>query len=236
MQQVRSKKRGQRLPTVLTEAEVEALLAQVNPRSTTGLRNRAMLAAMLGAGLRVSEVVALMPRDIDLEQGTIRVNLGKGSKDRVVVVGPETTEWLRAWREKRAALGLSGRSPVFCAIRRTPLGSEIGQGITARTVQRLIRRLAQEAGIDKQVTPHVLRHTYATQLLDQGCNIREVQEQLGHSDVSTTMIYTHVNPTALREKIQGKAPAEADEVQRLAAALAKLPTEQRQALAEALSA
>lgn len=199
-----TKRRQQRLPTVLTETEEQALIEQVNPKSTTGLRNRAMLEVMLGAGLRVSEVVALMPRDVDLAAGTVRVNLGKGSKDRIVPVDQETVAWLQAWSEKRAALGHNARSPVFCAVRSTaPGNNQVGQAITARTVQRLISRLAQRAGIDKQVTPHTLRHTYATRLLDRGFTIREVQELLGHSDVSTTMVYTHVNPAALRAKIQG---------------------------------
>ena len=200
MKQSRSNKR---LPTTLTEAEVEALLAQVNPRSTTGLRNRAMLAAMLGAGLRVSEIVALMPRNVDLKGGMIRVNNGKGGRDRVVPVDQETAGWLRAWAEKRVALGLDGRRRFFCAVRRTQFGSEPGKPITVRTVQALVTRLSRAAGIEKQVTPHVLRHTYATQLLDGGFTIREVQELLGHSSVSTTMVYIHVNPAALREKIQG---------------------------------
>ena len=205
MKETQTKRRRQkRLPTVLTEAEVEALLAQVNPRSTTGLRNRAMLQVMLGAGLRVSEVVALMPRDVDLEEGMIRVNNGKGGRDRVVPVDQGTAGWLQAWAEKRVALRLNGRRRFFCAVRRTPLGSEPGRPITVRTVQVLVSRLAKKAGIDKQVTPHVLRHTYATRLLDGGFTIREVQELLGHSDVSTTMVYTHVNPAALRAKIQGK--------------------------------
>ena len=199
-----NKRTKRRLPTVLTEAEMEVLVAQVNPRCTSGLRNRAMLAAMLGAGLRVSEIVALVPRDVDLEQGTIRVNLGKGGRDRVVPVDQETAGWLQAWAEKRRALKLDGRRRFFCAIRRTCLGSEPGKPLAIRTVQNLISRLGKRAGIDKQVTPHVLRHTYATRLLDQGFTIREVQELLGHSDVSTTMIYTHVNPAELRAKIQGK--------------------------------
>jgi len=201
---MKNTRNGKRLPITLTKAEEQALLAQVNTKSTTGLRNRAMIAAMLGAGLRVSEVVALKPAEVDFQRGEVRVNLGKGGKDRVVPVDAETLGWLRAWSEKRNALKFSGRAPLFCAIRRTPLGSKPGQGITARTVQALIRRLAREAGIDKQVTPHTLRHTFATRALDASLTIREVQELLGHSDVSTTMIYTHVNPEALRRKIQGQ--------------------------------
>ena len=200
---MKNARNGKRLPITLTKAEEQALLAQVNAKSTTGLRNRAMIAAMLGAGLRVSEVVALKPADVDFQRGEVRVNLGKGGKDRVVPVDADTLGWLRAWSERRNTLEFNGRQPLFCAVRRTPLGSEPGQPITVRTVQALIRRLSREAAIDKRVTPHVLRHTYASRLLDSGLTIREVQELLGHSDVSTTMIYTHVNPEALRRKIQG---------------------------------
>jgi len=116
-------------------------VAQANPRCTSGLRSRGMLAAMLGVGLRVSEIVALMPRDVDLEQGIIRVNLGKGGRDRVVPVDQETAGWLQAWAEKRRALKLDGRRRFFCAIRRTSLGSEPGRPLAIRTVQNCRRRL-----------------------------------------------------------------------------------------------
>ncbi len=208
MQQSKKRKRSSRpLPTVLTEAEVQALVDAVNPRTITGLRNRALLAVMLGAGLRVSEVVGLRGRDLDLEAGVIKVRRGKGGGGRVIPVDQETLGWLQAWAEKRATLGLSGRHCFFCAVRTTPFGSragrKVGSPITTRPVQQMLGRVARRAGIDKQVSPHTLRHTFATRLLDRGFSIREVQELLGHSDVSTTMIYTHVNPAALRKKIQG---------------------------------
>lgn len=203
------------MPVTLTETETQALLAQVNPKSATGLRNRAMLAAMLGAGLRVSEVVNLYPADVDFAEGTLRVNEGKGGKDRVIPVDPETLGWLRAWAEKRKALGQNGRQPFFCRVKRTTIDTtgeapavrkvSTGDPLNTRSVQALVSRLAQEADLDKAVHPHTLRHTYATRLLDRGFTIREVQELLGHSDVSTTMIYTHVNPAALKAKVQGQA-------------------------------
>jgi integrase/recombinase XerD len=203
------------LPVTLTEKETQALLAQVNPKSTTGLRNRAMLAAMLGAGLRVSEVVHLYPADVDFAEGTLRVNDGKGGKDRVVPVDAETLGWLRSWAERRKTLGVNGRQPFFCRVKLTALDTtgeaptvrkmNTGQPLTTRSVQALVARLAQEANLEKQVHPHTLRHTYATQLLDRGFTIREVQDLLGHSDVSTTMVYTHVNPAALKAKVQGQA-------------------------------
>lgn len=216
-------RRSKRLPETLTAEETQALVAQVNTKSATGLRNRAMLAAMLGAGLRVSEVVALYPADVDWQAGTLRVNDGKGGRDRVIPVDGETLAILRAWAEKRKTLGVNGRQPFFCRIR-TNAGAKVlpaGGGITTRTVQALVTRLGREAGIDKKKAhPHALRHTYATGLLDRGFTIREVQELLGHSDVSTTMIYTHVNPAALKAKVQGQARAD------LAAQLAALREQQ----------
>ncbi len=189
-------KAAKRLPDTLSDAEVEAM-RNACTRSPTGLRKRAMLEAMTSAGLRVSEVVALMPRDIDWQAGTIRVNLGKGQRDRVVPVSAETLGWLTAWSFKRGELKLNGRHAFFCGIRTH------GKRLTTRAVHSMISGLAERAGVEKSVSPHTLRHTFATRALDQGLSIREVQELLGHSDVSTTMIYTHVNPEALRRKIQG---------------------------------
>jgi integrase/recombinase XerD len=194
---MKKRKTSKRLPVTLTAAEADAMRNELPRRSATGLRNRAMVEAMLGAGLRVSEVVALMPRDIDWQAGTVRVNDGKGGRDRVVPVSADTLGWLQAWSSKRSELGVNGRHVFFCGIRTG------GRRLTTRAVHAMISGLAERAGIEKRVSPHVLRHTFATQALDAGLNIREVQELLGHSDVSTTMIYTHVNPEALRRKIQG---------------------------------
>lgn len=188
---------GKRLPVVLTKQELDDMRAEIPRRSATGIRNRAMIEAMAGAGLRVSEVVALMPRDIDWAQGEVRVNQGKGNKDRVIPVTAETLGWLSAWNSKRGELGVNGRHAFFCGIRTE------GARLTTRAVHDMVSGLAKRAGVEKAVGPHTLRHTYATALLDQGMSIREVQDLLGHSDVSTTMVYTHVNPEALRAKIQG---------------------------------
>ena len=215
--------RPKKLPVVLTDAEVDTLLARISPKSDTGLRNRAMLQAMLGAGLRVSEVIALMPADIDLDRGMIRVNRGKGAKDRVVPVDGETLGWLRAWAERRKRLGLTARSPFFCSKRNR------GKPLTARYVQWLVARLAEAAGIEKKVTPHVLRHTYATRMLRRGLDLREVQELLGHANVATTQIYTHVDPEALRRKIQ-ESPRALDAERIATSLLEHLPHEVKQAL------
>lgn len=234
---------AKRLPVVLTQDEEQALLATINTRSTTGLRNRTILAVMLGAGLRVSEVVNLRGVDVDLQQGEVRVNLGKGGKDRVVPVNSETVAWLRAWAEKRKAMGLNGKAPFFVGLREGPTGHgdrERGQGLGVRYVQALVGRLATGAGLAKRVTPHTLRHTYATRRLNEGFNIREVQALLGHSNVATTQVYTHVSPDELRAKVQAQDAKQVPDVDpailELARVLQTLPVAQREALVAALAA
>lgn len=195
-----------RLPVVLSEEEQEALLGAINTRTTSGLRTRAMVAAMLGAGLRVSEVVNLMPSDIDYKRGVVRVNKGKGDKDRVIPVDGETLAWLHSWAEKRQALGFKGRQPFFPRLRSKAIGSEPikpGAKMGTRNVEAIIERLAGRAGIDKRVYPHVFRSSYATSKLDEGFTVREVQELLGHSNLAATAVYLSVSPEALRKKVQG---------------------------------
>jgi site-specific recombinase XerD len=249
--------RRRRLPKVLTEAEAEALVGKVGGgKSATGLRNRAMLYAMLRGGLRVSEVCYLRPADVDLAQGQIRVNDGKGSVDRVVPIDGETRAVLQAWATKREAEGHNGRRAFFCTVRK---GSKGTSTITRPTegrphpqappagalspvqLERMVRLAAEAAGIQDvdpetgrhKVTCHTLRHTYATRQLRAGFNIREVQDLLGHSNVATTQVYTHVDPQALREKVQGQKAAD-PQVAKLAEALAAMPAEARAALLEAL--
>ena len=212
------RKNGKKLPVTLNESEVE-LLRNCCTRSATGRRNRAIMEAMLCAGLRVSEVIALNPADIDWNGGMIRVNNGKGGRDRVIPVNDETIAHLRVWHSLRTSKGLNGRHAFFCGIRTK------GKRLTARSVQDMIKGHAKRAGIEKNVSPHVLRHTYATNLLDNGFSIREVQELLGHSDVSTTMVYTHVNPEALRRKIQNGSREKDDKVAELQEQLAAIQAE-----------
>jgi len=199
-----------KLPVWLNDAEVDALLAQISTRSTTGLRNRVMLQVMVGAGLRVSEVTALRGRDMDLTDGVITVVNGKGGKGRVVPVDGETREWLQQWQNKRLELGLNGRHPVFVGLRtgRTGLGErEERQGLGDRYVQQLVRTLARAASIEKDVTPHVLRHTYAVRMLRKPqISIYDLQQLLGHADISTTAVYLHVAPEELKAKVQGDEP------------------------------
>jgi len=227
------RKRGarRRLPTVLKNAEARGLLEAASVGCPTGLRNRALLEAMLGAGLRVGEAVGLLPRDVDLAKGALRVTLGKGGRDRVVPVTAQTAGWLAAWGERRAALGASRRSPFFCGVK------DPASGISARYVQKMVKRLAGKAGIERRVTPHTLRHTYATRMLRAGLDVREVQELLGHADVGTTQIYCHVDPARLAERVReagNEGGPAGPATGRIARALSGLEPRARMALAGAL--
>lgn len=193
------RRRGLRIPEVLTAEEQTLLLRQPNPRYPTGQRNRAMLRLMLDAGLRVSEVAGLTWRHVDLMTGKIHVREGKGAKDRILWVGEGTLEVLRDWRDRQAReLGWSPEH-VFTTLRGGPL--------SARYIQQMVRRYALRAGINKRLTPHTLRHTFATDLLRATRNIRLVQKALGHADLSTTQIYTHIVDEELEEALRSfRAP------------------------------
>lgn len=177
--------RGRKLPEVLTAEEQHALLRQPNPRYPTGERNRLMLSVMLNSGLRLSEATGLQWQDLDLISGKMFVRQGKGAKDRVLWLGEADLEHLRNWRTRQAARVNALADYVFTTLS--------GKAISGRYVQQMVKRYAQKAGIRKNVHPHTLRHTFATDLHRESRNIRLVQKALGHADLSTTMIYTHVH-------------------------------------------
>lgn len=175
-----------RLPKVLSEAQVEALLAAPAVDASLGLRDRAMLETLYATGLRVSELVGLKLHEVNFEMGVIRV-FGKGSKERLVPLGEESVDWLRRYlAEGRPAL-LGGRqsNDLFVTAR--------GAAMTRQAFWHLIKRYALQAAIDPaRLSPHVMRHAFATHLLNHGADLRVVQLLLGHSDISTTQIYTHI--------------------------------------------
>ncbi len=176
---------GRPLPKSLTETEVEALLAAPDASAALGLRDRAMLELLYAAGLRVSELVGLALTRVNPRQGVVRV-LGKGGKERLVPVGEEALAWLETYlRDSRPVL-LGGRASeaVFVTAR--------GDAMTRQAFWHLIKRYAHRAGIVKPLSPHTLRHAFATHLLDHGADLRVLQMLLGHSDLSTTQIYTHI--------------------------------------------
>lgn len=171
------------LPDILTETDVEALLAAPDVTTPIGLRDRAMFEVLYAAGLRVSELVSLTLPQVSLNQGLVRL-VGKGNKERLVPLGEEARHWLvRYLEEVRAAQGRISQA-VFLSNR--------GEQMTRQTFWYRIKAMAKVAGIRKHLSPHTLRHAFASHLLNHGADLRVVQLLLGHSDLSTTQIYTHV--------------------------------------------
>ena len=175
-----------RLPKVLSEAQVDSLIASPDAETDLGQRDRAMLETLYATGLRVSELVGLKLHEVNFDMGVVRV-FGKGGKERLVPLGENAVDWLRRYLgEARFAL-LGGRQSddLFVTAR--------GAAMTRQAFWQRIKRYSEKAGIDpRRLSPHVLRHAFATHLLNHGADLRVVQMLLGHSDISTTQIYTHV--------------------------------------------
>jgi integrase/recombinase XerD len=178
-------KRAPRFPKTLSEADVEALLAAPDTATARGLRDRAMLETLYATGLRVSELVALKTFEANLDAGVVRV-LGKGAKERLVPLGEEAVAWIVRYAGASRAELLRGRASdaLFVTAR--------GEGMTRQAFWQLIRRYGRRAIPGKALSPHVLRHAFATHLINHGADLRVVQLLLGHADISTTQIYTHV--------------------------------------------
>jgi integrase/recombinase XerD len=183
---------GRPLPEALTEAEVEALLAAPDAQAPRGLRDRAMLELIYATGLRVSELVGLRVIQVNRRQGVLRVT-GKGSKERLVPFGEEASEWLDRYllTGRPDILGLQESDHLFV--------TERGHGMTRQAFWHLIKRYGRQAEIRKHLSPHTLRHSFATHLLNHGADLRVVQLLLGHRDISTTQIYTHVARERLKQ-------------------------------------
>jgi len=181
--------------TFLTGEEVGRLLAAVDTSNPIGLRDRAVIELLFSGGLRVSELVNLNRDQINLERREFMVR-GKGQKDRPIFISLEAAGWLGRYLESRADEG----KPLFIHYSGTSDDSEQGMytRLTVRSVQRLVKRYARRAGITKDVTPHTLRHSFATDLLYNGADLRSVQGLLGHANIATTQIYTHVTDPQLR--------------------------------------
>ena len=178
-----------RVPKTLSEAQVEALLAAPDADTPLGLRDRAMLELMYASGLRVSELVALRSFHVGFNEGVLRV-LGKGSKERLVPFGEQARDWLERYlREARPAL-LGGRQSDALFV--TSAGRTPGTAMSRVMFWNLVKRYARTAGVTAPLSPHTLRHAFATHLLNHGADLRAVQMLLGHADISTTTIYTHV--------------------------------------------
>jgi integrase/recombinase XerD len=191
-QTIDSPKLWRTLPHSLDYEEVERLLAAPSIRTRLGLRDRAMLEFMYATGLRVSEVAHIKLSDINFEAGFVR-SIGKGNKERIVPVGKQAVEWVQRYIHEARALfaGADSTAEVFVSTR--------GQPLSRKTIWRLIKKHVRTAGITKNITPHTLRHSFATHLLDNGGDLRVIQEMLGHADISTTQVYTHVDQRRLKE-------------------------------------
>jgi integrase/recombinase XerD len=189
---IESPKLGRGLPKALSEQQVENLLEAPDTGTPLGLRDRTMLELMYATGLRVSELVGLEVANVNLNQGIVRI-MGKGSKERLVPLGEEAIDWLQRYMTGARPDLLKGADckHVFVTARKS--------GMTRQAFWHSVRKHAVQAGIDQSVSPHMLRHSFATHLLNHGADLRVVQLLLGHSDLSTTQIYTHIAREGLKQ-------------------------------------
>jgi integrase/recombinase XerD len=197
--QIAMPKIGRSLPKSLTEEEVESLLNAPVVTDPLGSRDRTMLEVLYATGLRVSELVTLKHTQINMNQGVLRV-VGKGDRERLIPLGEEAVKWLNEF------LGV-GRSEIL--LDRTTdylFPTRRGDHMTRQAFWHIIKRYARKAGVDKELSPHTLRHAFATHLLNHGADLRVVQMLLGHSDLSTTQIYTHVARERMKELHQAHHP------------------------------
>ena len=190
--------KGRKLPAeALPRAEVHALLRACSRRAPSGLRNRALLAVLYRAGLRIGEALALEPRDLDPENGTLHVRRGKGARPRTVAMDPEAWAALERWLDRRGQLGVNGRHAVFCTLQ--------GRPVEASYVRHMMKRLAQRAGLGRRVSPHMLRHTFASELAREGTPIHVIRRLLGHARLETTAHYCdHLAPTELVDAVRAR--------------------------------
>jgi integrase/recombinase XerD len=186
-----SPKLWKKIPDTLTLNEVETLLAQPDIRAKQGIRDRAILEVLYATGMRVSEAVNLKTDNVNLEIGFLRC-IGKGNKERVIPLGKKAIAAIRRYLESTRPQLLKNRQCEFLFV------SRLGKKISRQSLWKIIRRYARLARIKKPMRPHILRHSFATHLLERGADLRSVQEMLGHSNISTTQIYTHVNRDRLK--------------------------------------
>jgi integrase/recombinase XerD len=189
---LRAPRKSQRLPHVLSRDEIQRLLATPRGSDPATLRDRALLELMYACGLRASEAIGLNVGDLDLRAGVLRAH-GKGSKERLVPAGRQAIAAVRMYlaHGRPALVGLRDEAKLFVNRR--------GGGLTRQGLYKIVQRYARAAGLEGRMSPHTLRHTFATHLLAGGCDLRSLQEMLGHADVATTQIYTHLSAERLKE-------------------------------------
>ncbi len=193
-------KKSKHLPTVLTIEEINAMMAAIDLSSNEGHRNRAMMEMLYGSGLRVSELVNLQLSKIYLNEHYMLIE-GKGAKQRLVPISPVAEEWFGYWMQERSAWPVKPEAKDFAFVNR------YGRPLTRAMVFTIVRNLCADAGIIKTVSPHTLRHSFATHLLQNGADLRVIQQLLGHEDLATTEIYTHLNIQDLRQAVLQYHPA-----------------------------
>lgn len=203
--------KGKKYPAEpLTADEINRLLA-VTGRGPAGLRNRALLVLLYRTGIRISEALALYPKDFDGGKGSVTILEGKRRKRRTVGIDPQAVDVVERWLEQRSKLGINGHHPIFCTITRD--GGPIARPLGTAYCRELCKRLARKAGIEKRVHPHGLRHTHAFELANEGQPMHLIQAQLGHKSLSVTGQYlAHIAPVALVAAMQSRswAPTEHD--------------------------
>lgn len=185
---------GEHLPEVLTTAEVDQLEASIDVSKPEGQRNRAIIEVLFSCGLRVSELTHLRLSDLFLDEGYIRV-MGKGSKERLVPISNRAVHELQLWFYDRNLMTIKAGEEDYVFLNRR------GAHLTRTMILIMVKRQAEAAGIQKTISPHTLRHSFATALLEGGADLRVIQAMLGHEDIGTTEIYTHIDTTTLREEI-----------------------------------
>jgi integrase/recombinase XerD len=186
---VSSPRLGRKIPSFLSEKEVEALLEAPSVDEPYGSRDRAILEVVYGAGLRISELVNLNLTDLNLKGGWVKV-LGKGSKERIVPLGREACRWVRIYLRKRR-IETTDKLSLFC--------NRYGKRLSRQACWKITKKYSQKSGITKKISPHTLRHSFATHLLSRDADLRFVQELLGHTNISTTQIYTHITQERLKK-------------------------------------
>lgn len=191
---IETPKKELHLPDVLSTEEIDRMIAQIDMSKSESHRNRAIIEMLYGSGLRVSELVNLQLSNIYLQEGYMRIT-GKGSKQRLVPISPVAIEWFAYWLQDRNALDIKPEAADIAFVNR------YGRQLTRAMIFTIIKRLAEAAGIQKNISPHTLRHSFATHLLQNGADLRIIQQLLGHESISTTEIYTHVDIHDLREAI-----------------------------------
>ena len=185
---------GEHLPEVLTTAEVDQLESSIDRSKPEGQRNRAIIEVLFSCGLRVSELTHLRLSDLFLDEGYIRV-MGKGSKERLVPISNRAVHELKLWFYDRKLMTIKAGEEDYVFLNRR------GAHLTRTMILIMVKRQAEAAGIQKTISPHTLRHSFATALLEGGADLRVIQAMLGHEDIGTTEIYTHIDTTTLREEI-----------------------------------